>query len=216
MKVLSLLVTLFPAGFAAPEETDIEELLSKMRKVYRETKSASFVTQTDFDERGEKLLITLTADYQAPNKMKVVFEGLPSGLATLYCDGRTVTIVGDKDMRRKLDYSLDSLGRSLFANLETLSFFDWKRQLSTEVGGNMKGSTLKVVREDWQGKNWIVLEEHAPQQKVDVRYFVDPETYLIWRTIATMIGEKSPFMDARLTKLELDKTFDDSHFDPPK
>lgn len=215
-RVLALGAVFGLAAFACPSEPTVEELLSAMRKAYRETKTAVFQTKSEIRETGQELTVVLDGQFMAPNKMKVAFSGVPSGAVTLYCDGEKVSIVIDGKVRRQMDYSLDSLGRSLFANLETLCFFDWKRQLSTETGGNMQKSTLKIVKEDWNGKSWLVLEEHAPGQKVDVRYFVDPATNFIWRTVATMIGDKQPFMDARIVRLELNSPIDEKTFTPPK
>lgn len=192
-----------------------EELLAKMRQAYRETKVAAFQVKTTLNE-GETLNLTLDATFANPNKMKVGIEGLPSGTVTVICDGKTVAVVADKKVMRTTEYSIDSLGRSLFANLETLCFFDWKRQLSTAEGGNMKTSKLLIKKEDWEGKPWLVLEEHAEAQKVDVRYFIDPQTYYIWRTVSTMIGQKEPFMDARIIKLELKSEIDPKTFEIPK
>ncbi len=187
-----------------------------MRKAYRETKTANFQTKSEIREAGQELTVVLDGQFMSPNKMKVSFTGVPSGAVTLYCDGAKVSVAIEGKVVRSMDYSLDSLGRSLFANLETLCFFDWKRQLSTEQGGNMQKSKLKIVKEDWNGESWLVLEEHAPEQKVEVRYFVDPDTKFIWRTVATMIGDKQPFMDARIVKLELNPTIDEKVFSPPK
>ena len=158
---------LVPAG--KPQEIEVEELLGKMRQVYRETKTASFQTKSSINEKGEKIVVTLTGEFANPNRMRVSFAGLPSGEATLICDGKEVAIVIEGQPKRSLEYSVDNLGKSLFANLETLCFFDWKRQLSTAEGGNMKSSKLKIVKEDWNGKNWLILEEHAEMQRVDVR-----------------------------------------------
>lgn len=215
-RLLALGVVLGVAASACPSEPTVEELLSAMRKAYRETKTANFQTKSEIREAGQELTVTLDGQFMAPDKMKVSFTGVPSGEVVLYCDGKRVSIVIDGKVVRSLDYSLDNLGRSLFANLETLSFFDWKRQLSTEAGGNMQKSTLKVAKEEWNGKSWLVLEEHAPEQKVDVRYFVDPATHFIWRTVATMVGDKQPFMDARIVKLELNPAIDEKIFVPPK
>lgn len=204
------------AAFACPSDPTVEELLSGMRRAYRETKTANFQTKSEIREEGQELTVVLDGQYMSPNKMKVSFTGVPSGAVTLYCDGTKVSVAIEGKVVRTMDYTLDSLGRSLFANLETLSFFDWKRQLSTEEGGNMQKSKLKIVKEDWNGKSWFVLEEHAPEQKVEVRYFVDPDTKFIWRTVATMIGDKQPFMDARIVKLDLNPAIDEKVFSPPK
>lgn len=198
------------------QEVEAEELLGKMRQAYRETKTASFQTKSSINEKSEKIVVTLNGEFANPNRMRVSFTGIPSGEATLICDGKEVAIVIEGQPKRSLEYSVDNLGKSLFANLETLCFFDWKRQLSTAEGGNMKTSKLKVVKEDWNGKNWLVLEEHAEMQRVDVRYFIDPETYFIWRTVSTLMGEKEPFMDAQVLRLELNKVLDDKLFVIPK
>ena len=216
MTPLALAVAFASVSLTPVQDMDTEELLGKMRQVYRETKSASFQTKSSINEKGEKIVVTLNGEFANPNKMRVAFVGLPSGEATLICDGKEVAIVIEGQAKRGLEYSVDNLGKSLFANLETLCFFDWKRQLSTGEGGNMRSSKLRVAKEDWNGKSWLVLEEHAEMQRVDVRYFIDPETFYIWRTISTMIGEKEPFMDAQVLRLEINKPLDDKLFVIPK
>jgi outer membrane lipoprotein-sorting protein len=213
--VVATLSVLTASAFAADPE--VEDLLSKMRQAYRELKTVTFQTKSQINEKGDQLTVTLDGEFMNPNKMRVAFAGLPSGEATLICDGKSVAIVVTKSIKQTLEYSVDNLGRSLFANLDTLSFFDWKRQLSTAEGGNMQKSQLKITKEDWNDRSWIVLEEHAETQKVDVRYFIDPATHMIWRTVGTVIGEKTPYIDAQITKLEINPILDEKNFViPPK
>ena len=115
-----------------------------------------------------------------------------------------------------MPYSLDILGRALPANLETMNFFDWKRQLSTDESGNMHTSKLKIVNgQKWNGKTWTVLEEIAEEPGLFVRYFIDRKTNLIWRTELKRLNDGKLIMDAQITSLTLGARIPPETFKPP-
>ena len=73
-------------------------------------------------------------------------------------------------------------------------------------------------RNKWEGKEWIVLDEDAPSVGLFVRYYVDPKTYFIWRTIQMTQDEKPSkrkvIQDFVVKSLELDVEIDESIFKP--
>ena len=101
------------------------------------------------------------------------------------------------------------------ANLETLCFFDWHKQFDTTIKGNMYLSKFRVFRERWMNRDWTVLEETPKTPPEVVRYYVDPTTYLIWRTAAFDVGQKQPFNDFWFTKLEVNSNLDPKAFKIP-
>ena len=215
--LIFLMLSLTSIGFAADKA--VEDLLAKMRKAYSNVKTASFHTLIMVTQGGQALKVNLDVEYATPNKIRADMDlsGLVKG--TVYCDGKTVTVVreGSEDASDQ-PYSIDSLGRALFAaNLETINFFDWKRQLSTDESGNMHTSKLKIVKsEKWNGKTWTMLEETAEDVGVFVRYFIDPKTNLIWRTVVKRIPGDVLVMDAQITRLTLGAKIDAKRFKPPK
>lgn len=205
------------AATAFGADAQVEELLSKMRTAYSRTKSARFEVTTDLTQSERKIKVSMKVDFAAPNKMRAQLSMGSTGTATVICNGKSIVSAFGPNISPSQPYGLDALGRSLPANLETLCFFDWKRQLSTGAGGNMSKSKLTIIpSEKWNGKSYLVLEESAPQQDVFVRYFIDPATYLIWRTHSVSLKAKKPLMDARLTRLELGASIDPKVFELPK
>jgi hypothetical protein len=99
-------------------------------------------------------------------------------------------------------------------NLEVMSFWDWKRQLSTDPGSNMEESKFKLVQgESWNGKKWTVLEETAYGQNVFVRYFVDPSSSLIYRVLVYDLGRTKLQVETVVKKLERNIKVDPKKFE---
>lgn len=217
MRALLCVFTILAAGanaFCADKET--EELLAKMRAAYSQVKTAKFATKSVFRRGKDKeFTANLSTEFAAPNKLRSTVT-VAGQKVEVYCDGKSVLQLGPAN-RIKSDYSLDALGQALPANLESLCFFDWKRQLSTAAGGNMKESILKIApKESWNGRTWIVLEEKAPKQKVFVKYYIDPGTYLIWRTKSSRTDQNFISEDYQLTSLTLGGAIDAKRFQIPK
>ena len=82
-----------------------------------------------------------------------------------------------------------------------------EEQLSTAPGGNMQGSKLGVVKaQKWKGTEWTVLEESSPDLGILVRYFIDPKSYVIWRTQIKNPATAEIIFDGWLTQLEILKS----------
>ena len=105
------------------------------------------------------------------------------------------------------------------ANLESFSFFDWHRQLSTDPRMNMAQSKFKIKNGvEGNGRKWIVLEETAPQppQTIIATYYIDPSTYLIWRTVSVLQGQSKPFQEAQIKELKINPHLPANAFVLPK
>jgi hypothetical protein len=157
-----------------------------------------------------------TISYQSPLRLcaKTALNGRTVGYRV--SDGANLATVNSNGSVVRSASSTDSLGGGLVANLESLSFFDWKKQLSTDPGANMQRSTFRIVKgESWNNKKWTVLEETASKQGVFCRYFIDPATNLIWRTVSTIIGQDKPFSDCKLVEVKLNKPIPQDSFRVP-
>lgn len=212
MKLRSLvLIALFPLMAAASADPiDAKTLVKKVHDAYAAVKSARVTMEATGYAGDGKTGVTLL--YAAPKKLKATVKGFAEGggQTTFTTTGGTVAITDPDGKQAKQEIDFDQL--QLPCNLETMSFWDYQKQLSTDKGGNMETSVLKVVeKEKWNDKEWIVLEEDAPAQKVSVRYFIDPKTYLIWRTVTTPYSGEQTF-ESWITKLELDVKVDDKEF----
>lgn len=215
IRSFAIAALLSTAGFAAPADKDVEALLAKMRKVYSATKTAKVSVVTLLaGELGETEL-TIETTYAQPNKISARVLGLPQvgseGLAWK-TDGKTI-VQDTPTGKKKAKFTIQAAEGALPVNLEVINFWDWKRQLSTATGGNMKNSTFKIVKkETWKDKDFIVLEESATRQNVFVRYFIDPKTYFIMRTRVETLDKKDLVMDCKITKLELNPKVDPKVF----
>ncbi|MES1227688.1 MAG: hypothetical protein ABUL72_03400, partial [Armatimonadota bacterium] len=112
----------------------------------------------------------------------------------------------------KAKFDLDKIAAPL--NLETLCFWDSKRQLSTDKGANMHDSKLRLLqKETWKDKDYMVLEETAERSKVFVRYFIDPKTKYIVRTVVYNLEDTTQVLqDQKITKMDLNPKVDPSLF----
>jgi outer membrane lipoprotein-sorting protein len=203
-------------AFALDSDKEVQKLLASMRTAYSTVESASLLVKTEFDNLGKRESQSISMSFQKPNLLHLDFS-YKGQTATRICDGKKVYTMGSGGGRQVMTYSLDALGGDLPINLESMSFFDWKRQLSTSSGANMEKSRFKVIpSEQWNDRDWIVLEETAHGQNVFVRYFIDPRTYYIWRCEVKSIDSKKFMMETEVQKLMVNVKLDPKLFAAPK
>lgn len=208
------------SAFAFAADKEVEELLAKMRKAYQSVESVSLTAKSrgQFLPEGEALEVKM--DYARTNKLRLAFK-FGSQQVRRVSDGKKVytwaePAKGEKSEPDVSDVSMDALGGDAPINLESMCFFDWKRQLSTEKGANMEKSEFKLIKsESWNGRSWIVLEETAHGQNVFARYFIDPSTYFIWRCDVKTLDKKNPFMEVHLVDLQLNPKLPADTFKAP-
>lgn len=212
-KAILLALTCQTAHAADPK---VENLLLHMRNAYRAIKTAKFTTVSHF---GETVFIN-SFTYKAPSKIRldITAPGKTDFKASLIkvTDGKKIWMKFPNAVEFKESaFSVDNFAANLPVNLESLSFFDSCKQLSTAPGKNMAHSQLQILpSQPWNGKRWIVLHEHAPDQKLDCKYFVDPKSFLIWRTVVRQDGNPSVYEDSQITHLQLGPTVSDNVFGP--
>lgn len=211
---LAVLAVSMPA-FAG--EKDVEELLAAMRKSYKEIKTAAFKLESTVQGNNGDITVTMDGVFKSPNKIAVDMN-VESRTIKVICDGKSVfAMVQDSPTVFSRNYSLDTLGAALmYANLEVINFYDWKRQLSTAAGDNMHDSKLSIRQnEKWNGRTWIVLEEAAPTVGVYVEYYIDPKTNLVWRTVRMSLDKEFVQGDFILKSLKTGVDVEDSRFKKP-
>jgi outer membrane lipoprotein-sorting protein len=205
-------------SIALAADKDVETLLLKMRNAYKSVKTAHIVTRTKTPAPEGDLIITSDVTYQAPDKIRAKLVGFPVSVdktIVLTSNGKTLSVEGAPGGKTSHPFSyqafVEATGPAL--NLETLNFWDWKRQLSTAKGDNMEKSDLKVVpSEQRAGKTWVVLEERAPGQGVYCRYFIDPATYFIHYVRVTDLSGIQIQMDTEIKQIQTNVKVDDSTF----
>jgi outer membrane lipoprotein-sorting protein len=213
------LPTLLPLALggarASAPDHDAEKLLASMRTAYAAATSAELKIRTKSFREDKETVYDVSFRYAKPNRLRALFN-FRGHLLTRIADGKKVYTVAEAGKPEVEELSPDSMGDGLPVNLEALSFFDWKRQLSTENGAFMEKSKFKVVpSESWNDKSWIVLEETAHGQGLFVRYFVDPKTYLIWRCDVRRLGSKEPVMETEVREMILNRKLDPKLFAAP-
>jgi sugar lactone lactonase YvrE len=193
-----------------------EQLLEQMRRAYQGVRFArvefTFRRHLDRDKAQPQGVLL----FAAPNRVRADMEFPGFGKITVCCDGGRITTLdsGEKapDVR---DYSARDLYQMVPANLEILCLYDWRKQLSTAPGGNMRGSKLHVIdREKWNDKEWTVLEETT--DTLTVRYFIALDSHLIWRTQIKERPSGETRYDGWLTRFEALDTVNDRQFEAPK
>lgn len=210
---LSFVVLLAATSFG--NSLDVEGLLGKMRDAYKGTKSAQVEVKLELKSDGEETLnATASVTFASPKRAKVVFrpegEGAPPPL-TYIQDGKKMQATVSEDQKMTREYDEDEFPLPL--NLETLSFWQWEKQLSTAEGANMKNSELKVVEDvEWNGKKWITLEETVKKDDVFIRYYVDPNTFLIWRCEIKDLESMVTRLDVTVTEMKTGIEVDESMF----
>lgn len=210
--LVALIVGLLAAtSFGADRE--VEKLLARMREVYSGTQTARMVIKTTGPRFG-KSVITTELTYMKERKIFAKlsgFESFKGRTRTFVSDGQRVSVDDFTGSVRQRDFDLDFIPMPV--NLEAMSFWDWKRQLSTTVGSNMHESTFKLRKDvSWNNRTWIVLEEKADQQNVSVDYFIDPKTAIIHRVQVYDYNKKILSTETVLSKLERNIKVNESLF----
>jgi len=209
-------VVLSSAACAADQQ--VETLLAHMREAYKAVKSATYkvaATVPESGAAGKEQTYSMDAAYKSPNMMRFILKGsaFENRTATLISDGENITVTAPEGTAPVGVYSAETIDKFVPFNLESICFWDWDRQLSTAPGKNMEKSTFKIVKDEtWDGKHWIVLEETAAKDNVFCRYFIDPKTYLIWRTRVTVLSSGKLQMDAKLISLNPNANLNDGMF----
>ena len=175
---------------------DVEKLLAHMRASYQTISGATMTYRTT----GERP-IAGSIEYARPATITADLDVSHFGNVNVRADGKTIRVTETGGVPYETSYSLDAIRRAVVANLEVISLWDSERQLKTAEGGNMAGPDLSIgPSQTWNGREWIVLDEKAGSGVY--RYFIDPKTYLIWRTVATR-GDGTVFYDGRIESLRL-------------
>jgi len=202
---------------AVAADKEVEDLLAKMRKAYKEVKTATFTLESTLLAGNGDIVVTLKGGFKAPNKMYADIKSAEFKMKFI-SDGKTIFLIDSaNDEVSDIPYSDRNMGRALsVANLELINFYEWKKQLSTEKDHNMHDSKLSIRQnEEWNGKKWTVLEESAPQAGVYVEYYIDPKTHLIWRTVQMTLDKEFIRGDYVLKQLKIGVKIDDKRFKKP-
>ena len=200
------------AVLASAADAQTEALLAQMRNAYRSAKTARFNVNSSFKSLKGFNKYVNSFSYKAPNRIRLAITS-PTVKGTLVkvTDGKKISLSGQGFKAPVQAYSIDQFEASLPVNLESLCFWDWDRQLSTAKGHNMAASKLAIKTESWNGKTWTVLEETATAQQIFVRYYVDPQSHLIWRTHVFTTAKKE-ISDAVVTSMSINVPISDSVF----
>lgn len=214
--VCAALILIPMLGVAA--DKNVEKLLKQMRDAYSHVKTVKFTAESVVEAQDQTLTLTSDLSFKAPGKVNGKISGFPGDaevkVLTVISDGQNISVLGTSTPTPKAAYSTDELSaRFPFANLETICFWDWQKQLSTSKGNNMERSELKILpEEELFGRKFLVLQEKASKDNVLVRYWVDPKTHLIWRTLVKTLDTDKTVDDSKIVSLETDVTLEDKLF----
>ncbi len=140
-----------------------------------------------------------------------------AGTTSIITDGKTSYFLpAGQEMQNDPD-DFDNFFKLSPGHLDTFSYCEWKKLLAIGKGMGLDGSSLKVLPDqEWNGRKWTVLEETKRSEEQVYHYYVDPKTYLIWRTTSLPFGATAYRVDTQLTKLELGITVPASMFKVPR
>lgn len=194
-------------------DKEVEAVLAKMRDAYSGTKTVRMTIKTSGTRFGKE---TITTDlvYMRERKIyaKMTGAGPFTGKPRLFVsDGKNVSFNDLSGNVQKSQFDLDLI--PIPVNLEAMSFWDWKRQLSTTPGSNMEKSQFKLVKSAaWNGRQWILLGEKALGQNVYVDYYIDPKTFLIQRVQVYDLQKKQLRFETVVAKIEQNVKVDPNLF----
>lgn len=218
MKARATCIALLVAAVSAAQAESLtpDKLLAQMRNAYAKVRSATFATKAKvFDEKTQKMRVVRSeTEFLAPGYASIKVPGAkslngePIGILHNSAD---LILLGLPSERRHRAYSVGEVTRTVPMNLESLCFWDYARQLSADKKGLMHGNKLSVQKpEKWKGKQYLVLQEVA--DTVKAKYYVDPKTKLIWRTVWIYLPDKSLLQDCSLEWLNLNSEVNAKQF----
>ena len=172
-----------PGKVENPEDASVQWLLMRMRDAYAAIDRVKLETRERRRTPDGWSVRDGVVEFRGDSEVRARFFIPDYGEVAVNSDGFKITVDdparSGPDTRR---HTASNLNFTLLGNLEVYSFYDAFRQLSTAEGGFMAGSYLRVTpTETWGGRSWTVLGEEAGNLRIE--YFVDPESYLIWRTV---------------------------------
>ena len=189
-------------GRAEPA-SPVERLLLRMRDAYAAIDHARVEMRERVIGRDGPSVRTGTVEFLGDERVRARFSIPGYGEVTVESDGFRITV---NDPARSgaafTRHDAGNLNRALLGNLEVYCFYDAFRQLSTARGGFMAASRLSVLTDQsWSGRRWTVLHEEAGG--LGIRYYVDPESHLIWRTVQADAGSNELRYESVVTRMEL-------------
>lgn len=200
----------------AGEDKSVEKLLTKMRTNYRAVKSAVFTTNgMRLTQNGKKSQLRSETQFIAPKKVYSKIVGAKSVAkepVAFVTDGRLFSVQGIPGRGRveKFVPNQTQLIGLVPLNLESLCFWDYAIQLNNSSAGNMAQSKLSLESDTWKGKKWTILREKA--QGLDIRYFIDPQSLFIWRTVVKRSVDNMVVGDYYLETLKINTAVSPSLF----
>ena len=211
-----LLALVAPIAHAA--DKDVEDMLKILRTNYSNAKSVRMDVVGVLDQLGDENPLTSKIWYRKPGAFRMETKGNtlgPNNTLLLISDGKQTYMKNPAGQVTKEKFDPDKIATPV--NLETLCFWDWKRQLSTDKGANMHDSQLRLIKkETWKDKDYMVLEEKAPKSKVFVRYYIDPKTKFIVRTAVYNLDNPAEMLqDYKVTSFQLNPRVDEKQFKFP-
>lgn len=197
---------------------DVEALLGKLRTAYTTPQTARIEVNVRQEMREGFAEFVVKLDFQRTNKVHLEVYQENRFRFGAVSDGSKIAALGDdRKVIETKDWGVVAMTEVIPANLETICFYDYARQLSTEEGANMHGSKLTITKDEvWNEKTWTILEEVAPDVGVIVKYFIDKQTHLIWRTLVRNMETNKLMQDCQVVRLETGITFDPNRFVIPK
>jgi outer membrane lipoprotein-sorting protein len=199
------------ALLTSPVDQTGDELLEKVKKAYKEVKTASYKTDATIFTNPE-IKCRSEVVYATPNRVhaKVNIDRGGEKLENVATtDGKTL-VRSMKDGLKKEPYKPRDLLGCFAGYWESIAFWDIERLLSRERGSMSEGSVFTASTEAWEGKAWLILTETSETRKSVARYFVDPKTYIIHRSQLQLGDQKA--VDSRILDLKLNEKVDEGLF----
>lgn len=214
--IAAILIAAIPCAAKGPADPEVEALFANMRRAYAAVKTARIETVAvsraiDAQKFQSRLRIFTThIVYRRPDVIRAYVQSAGQLVGNLIVDGyRRMQFNGqDKNAPNDFVFLVDTLQRQI--NLESICFWDWRRQLSTDPNMNMSRSTFRLTHDvPWNGKRWMVLEETASASNEVIDYYIDPKTYFVWRTYTRSISSRQEQQETKLKSLVINQPITD-------
>jgi len=220
MMVNALIIAYCSRQAAMPK--DVQDLLDKMHAAYSKIHSADMTVSVQLGSPQKYFTLSSRIRYVEPNLFREdISESKSSDPSiasvpgfTFICDGKNEQCTGRADGKDGIKpfsrAHVQDDGAPVYK--EALCVWDWDRQWSPPKGG--AGFHYELGSPIVNGKKWIGLAETSADKSESFEYYIDPDTYLIKRTLYFLPGDGKwmPVGNYVVTDMKINPEIDKSIF----
>lgn len=205
-------------GTSANQKSEPQKLLELIQKAYEGVQTAKLSYTFRRGELDKNQVSPKgTIEFAAPGKMHAELDMPGYGTVFVYCDGQKITTIDPSEELPDIrNFDNDTLTQMVPGDLEITGIYDWKQQFFTGENSSILKNKLRIIEnEKWGEGSWTVLERISERRGTLTRYYIDPKTNLIRRTLVKSLINDEMIYDGWITGLKINTKINEKRFKAP-